>query len=55
MFLRNYVQEQVKKKLSSKIASKLPHVVPTCHEGGFGPWFELDWTGRPNHYMAARH
>ncbi|GMN62607.1 hypothetical protein TIFTF001_031693 [Ficus carica] len=22
---------------------------------GFGPWFELDWTGRPNHSMAARH
>ncbi|GMN60095.1 hypothetical protein TIFTF001_029184 [Ficus carica] len=27
--------------------SKLPRVVPTFHEGGFGPWFELDWTGRP--------
>ncbi|GMN26825.1 hypothetical protein TIFTF001_044049 [Ficus carica] len=37
------------------MASKLPCVVPTCHEGGFGPWFELDWTGRPNHSMAARH
>ena len=21
----------------------------------FGPWFELDWTGRPNHSMAACH
>ncbi|GMN60374.1 hypothetical protein TIFTF001_029471 [Ficus carica] len=21
----------------------------------FGQWFELDWTGRPNHFMAARH
>ncbi|GMN30302.1 hypothetical protein TIFTF001_044447, partial [Ficus carica] len=21
----------------------------------FGPWFELDRTGRPNHSMAARH
>ncbi|GMN69095.1 hypothetical protein TIFTF001_038157 [Ficus carica] len=21
----------------------------------FGPWFELDWAGRPNHSMAARH
>ncbi|GMN66110.1 hypothetical protein TIFTF001_035193 [Ficus carica] len=37
------------------MASKLPRVVPTCHEGGFGPWFELDWTGCPNHSMAARH
>ncbi|GMN56036.1 hypothetical protein TIFTF001_025159 [Ficus carica] len=37
------------------MASKLPCVVPTCHKGGFGPWFELDWTGRPNHSMAARH
>ncbi|GMN63344.1 hypothetical protein TIFTF001_032414 [Ficus carica] len=37
------------------MASKLSCVVPTCHEGGFGPWFELDWTGRPNHSMAARH
>ncbi|GMN58014.1 hypothetical protein TIFTF001_027113 [Ficus carica] len=27
------------------MASKLPCVVPTCHEGGFGPWFELDWIG----------
>ncbi|GMN25663.1 hypothetical protein TIFTF001_040760 [Ficus carica] len=37
------------------MASKLPRVVPTCHKGGFGPWFELDWTGRPNHAIAARH
>ncbi|GMN70119.1 hypothetical protein TIFTF001_039163 [Ficus carica] len=37
------------------MASKLPCVVPTCHKGGFGPWFELDWTGRPNHSMVARH
>ncbi|GMN61423.1 hypothetical protein TIFTF001_030499 [Ficus carica] len=37
------------------MASKLPRVVPTCQEGGFGPWFELDWTGRSNHSMAARH
>ncbi|GMN63002.1 hypothetical protein TIFTF001_032071 [Ficus carica] len=21
----------------------------------FGPWFELDWAGHPNHSMAARH
>ncbi|GMN64971.1 hypothetical protein TIFTF001_034050 [Ficus carica] len=35
--------------------SKLPCVVPTCHEGRFGPWFELDWTGRPNPSIAARH
>ncbi|GMN66994.1 hypothetical protein TIFTF001_036057 [Ficus carica] len=21
----------------------------------FGPWFELDWAGCPNHSMAARH
>ena len=39
----------------SMMASKLPRVVPTCHKGEFGPWFELDWTGRPNHSMAARH
>ncbi|GMN26352.1 hypothetical protein TIFTF001_051510 [Ficus carica] len=37
------------------MASKLPCVIPICHEGGFGPWFDLDWTGRPNHSMAARH
>ncbi|GMN27927.1 hypothetical protein TIFTF001_049408 [Ficus carica] len=37
------------------MASKLPRVVPTCHESEFGPWFELDWSGRPNHSMAARH
>ncbi|GMN53980.1 hypothetical protein TIFTF001_023114 [Ficus carica] len=37
------------------MASKLPRVVQTCHEGGFGPWFELDWTGRPNHSMALCH
>ncbi|GMN60679.1 hypothetical protein TIFTF001_029770 [Ficus carica] len=37
------------------MASKLPCVVPTCHDGGFGPWFELDWIGRPNHSMAACH
>ncbi|GMN58693.1 hypothetical protein TIFTF001_027805 [Ficus carica] len=34
---------------------KFSHLVLTCHEGGFGPWSELDWTGRPNHCMAARH
>ncbi|GMN65153.1 hypothetical protein TIFTF001_034226 [Ficus carica] len=34
---------------------KFSHVVPTCHEGGFGPWFKLDWAGRPNHSMAVRH
>ncbi|GMN58250.1 hypothetical protein TIFTF001_027350 [Ficus carica] len=27
----------------------------TCHKGGLGPWFEFDWTGRPNHSRAARH
>ncbi|GMN63169.1 hypothetical protein TIFTF001_032252 [Ficus carica] len=37
------------------MASKLPRVVPTYHKGGFDPWFELDWIGRPNHSMAARH
>ncbi|GMN66622.1 hypothetical protein TIFTF001_035687 [Ficus carica] len=37
------------------MASKLPRVVPTCHEGGFGSWFELEWAGRPNHSMTARH
>ncbi|GMN65954.1 hypothetical protein TIFTF001_035032 [Ficus carica] len=37
------------------MASKLPRVVPTCHKGGFGPWFELDWTGHPNHSMTAHH
>ncbi|GMN60037.1 hypothetical protein TIFTF001_029140 [Ficus carica] len=37
------------------MASKLPRVVQTCHKGGFGPWFELYWTGRPNHSMAAHH
>ncbi|GMN67295.1 hypothetical protein TIFTF001_036361 [Ficus carica] len=37
------------------MASKLPRVVPICHEGGFGPWFELDWTGCTSHSMAARH
>ncbi|GMN22079.1 hypothetical protein TIFTF001_047369 [Ficus carica] len=21
----------------------------------FGPWFELEWAGRPNYSMAARH
>ncbi|GMN34662.1 hypothetical protein TIFTF001_048374 [Ficus carica] len=34
--------------------SKLSCVVPTCHEGRFirfGPWFELDWIGCPNHSM----
>ncbi|GMN58260.1 hypothetical protein TIFTF001_027372 [Ficus carica] len=35
--------------------SKFSRVIPTCHEGGFGPWFELDWTGHPNHSIAARH
>ncbi|GMN33522.1 hypothetical protein TIFTF001_046708 [Ficus carica] len=35
--------------------SKLSCVVPNCHEGGFGPWFELDWTGHSNHSMAVRH
>ncbi|GMN45083.1 hypothetical protein TIFTF001_014275 [Ficus carica] len=25
------------------------------HVGGFGLWFELDWTDRPNHSMAVRH
>ncbi|GMN70351.1 hypothetical protein TIFTF001_039394 [Ficus carica] len=37
------------------MASKLLRVVPTCHKGGFGPWFELDWTDHPNHSMTARH
>ncbi|GMN63823.1 hypothetical protein TIFTF001_032883 [Ficus carica] len=37
------------------MASKLPRVVPTCLQVRFGPWFELDWTGRPNHSIAARH
>ncbi|GMN60375.1 hypothetical protein TIFTF001_029468 [Ficus carica] len=37
------------------MASKLPRVVPTYHEGGFGSWFELDWAGRPNHSMTACH
>ncbi|GMN21742.1 hypothetical protein TIFTF001_040101 [Ficus carica] len=35
--------------------SKFSRVEPTCHEGGFGPWFELDWAGCPNHSMVARH
>ncbi|GMN66536.1 hypothetical protein TIFTF001_035599 [Ficus carica] len=25
------------------------------HMVGFGPWFELDWAGHPNHSVAARH
>ncbi|GMN66404.1 hypothetical protein TIFTF001_035475 [Ficus carica] len=37
------------------MASKLPCVVPTCHEGGFDPWFELNWTSCPNLSMAAHH
>ncbi|GMN44758.1 hypothetical protein TIFTF001_013949 [Ficus carica] len=37
------------------MASKLPRVVPTCHEGGFGSWFELDWADHPNHSMTTRH
>ncbi|GMN63714.1 hypothetical protein TIFTF001_032789 [Ficus carica] len=37
------------------MASKLLRVVPACHKGRFGPWFELDWTGLPNHSMTARH
>ncbi|GMN67464.1 hypothetical protein TIFTF001_036527 [Ficus carica] len=37
------------------MASMLPRVLPTCHKSGFGPWFELDWTGRPNHSMAVCH
>ncbi|GMN32096.1 hypothetical protein TIFTF001_041680 [Ficus carica] len=37
------------------MASKLPCVVPICHEGGFDPWFELNWTGCHNHSMAVRH
>ncbi|GMN67298.1 hypothetical protein TIFTF001_036357 [Ficus carica] len=49
------IQEQVKEKFSSMMASKLPRVVPTCHKGGFGSWFDLDWTCRPNHSMTARH
>ncbi|GMN66801.1 hypothetical protein TIFTF001_035868 [Ficus carica] len=36
------------------MVGKFSCVVPTCHEGGFGPWFELDWAGHPNHSMAAR-
>ncbi|GMN45081.1 hypothetical protein TIFTF001_014280 [Ficus carica] len=31
-------------------------VVPTCHEDGFkwfGPWFELDRIGCPNHSMLS--
>ncbi|GMN63739.1 hypothetical protein TIFTF001_032816 [Ficus carica] len=40
---------------SSIMASKFSRVVPTCYEGGFGQWFELDWTGCRNHSMAARH
>ncbi|GMN47468.1 hypothetical protein TIFTF001_016656 [Ficus carica] len=35
--------------------SKLSCVVPTCHKDGFGPWFEIDWTDRPNHSIAASH
>ena len=42
------------KLFSSMIIRKFSRVVSTCHEGGFGPC-ELDWTGRPNHSMAARH
>ncbi|GMN39695.1 hypothetical protein TIFTF001_008932 [Ficus carica] len=34
---------------------KFSRVVPTYHKGEFGPWFELDWTGHPNHSMNARH
>ncbi|GMN58734.1 hypothetical protein TIFTF001_027838 [Ficus carica] len=26
-----------------------------AYEVGFGLWFELDWAGRPNHSIAARH
>ncbi|GMN65264.1 hypothetical protein TIFTF001_034330 [Ficus carica] len=37
------------------MASKLPRVVPTRSQVGFGPWFELDWAGHPNHSMAACH
>ncbi|GMN51973.1 hypothetical protein TIFTF001_021110 [Ficus carica] len=37
------------------MARKLSRVISTCHEGGFDPWFELDWTSRPNHSMAVRH
>ncbi|GMN54147.1 hypothetical protein TIFTF001_023280 [Ficus carica] len=37
------------------MASKLLCDVPTCHEGGFGSWFEFDWTSRPNHSVAAHH
>ncbi|GMN64850.1 hypothetical protein TIFTF001_033922 [Ficus carica] len=37
------------------MANKFSRVVQTCHEGGFGPWFELDQTGRPNHCMATCH
>ncbi|GMN65251.1 hypothetical protein TIFTF001_034324 [Ficus carica] len=37
------------------MASKLPHVVQTYHEDGFGSWFELNWAGCPNHSMTARH
>ncbi|GMN57659.1 hypothetical protein TIFTF001_026771 [Ficus carica] len=55
MFSRNCFQERVKEKFSRMMASKLPCVVPTCHKGEFGLWFELDWTGRPNHSMAARY
>ncbi|GMN70239.1 hypothetical protein TIFTF001_039283 [Ficus carica] len=38
------------------MASKLPHVVPTYHKGGFGPWFELemDWSPQPLHGCATR-
>ncbi|GMN65158.1 hypothetical protein TIFTF001_034231 [Ficus carica] len=31
------------KLFSSMMLSKFSRVIPTCHEGGFGPWFELDW------------
>ncbi|GMN19271.1 hypothetical protein TIFTF001_046931 [Ficus carica] len=35
--------------------AKLSCVVLTCTRSGLVHDFELDWVGRPNHSMAARH
>ncbi|GMN70475.1 hypothetical protein TIFTF001_039518 [Ficus carica] len=35
--------------------SSLAATPDTRWRARFGPWFELDWTGRPNHSIAVRH
>ncbi|GMN60015.1 hypothetical protein TIFTF001_029098 [Ficus carica] len=35
--------------------STFNRVVPTCTRSGLVHGFELDWAGRPNHSMTARH